>query len=229
MALWKHLRKALLRNQGHNFWGHRAFLTLWVPKAAYPTPRPEIPAALRARLGAEDEMGAWRTRHDDGRVTLVSFSSLSSAGDPRERRGAGDAVPVGVTSDGHGGWDWMEAYARTGKPSGDDGYLMDDEVQHDTGAPEWSWLCDVCEVLIAQRAWDDTARRLDWCSDDARAAFGECAFWAKTTYPTEDATRYGVIFSVKPFIASYVREFSVNAARLTRALRADGVVAWWSA
>lgn len=79
-------------------------------------------------------------------------------------------------------------------------------------------------MRAAQHRWDVHDRSLAWCSEDAACLFGECEFWAKTTYHADDAATYGVTFAVK---SMYVRRFAIAAARLSRALRSEGVDARW--
>lgn len=227
MSLAKRLERCTRRSVGHNGWGVRHFLTLSIPREAYPAQRPELPADLAERLGKPDGFGGFNRFHGDGTVTHVAFGEVSSSRDPRADRQSSDftALFVERDSDADDSWfSWTEARAWTGTASEESLSMPADAVAHDAESPEWAWLIDVANVRAARTRWDDTARRLAWCSEDARCLFGSCEFWAKTTHHADDARTYGVSFAVK---SMYVRRFSIAAARLSRALRSEGVDARW--
>lgn len=212
---------------GNAGWGKRHFLTLHIPRAAYPVPRPDLPADLVDRLGMPNGWGGFDRDNGDGTATHIRFESFVSEGDPRTRTPKSDAAIVGVEPDTLGGvpafrwteirvWTSVGTDAALGRPA--------DAIALDPNAPEWSWLACVATVRAARRKWDDTARRLAWCSENVRCLYGVTEFWSKTTYHTDDARTYGVTFAVKP---RYVRRFAINAARLSRALRREGIDARW--
>lgn len=178
------------------------------------------------RLGKPDGWGGFNRFHGDGTVTHVSFGEVSSGRDPRTDRRPDDPTPMFVKRDGDEPvwFSWTEARVWTGTASEESLSMPPDAVAHDAESPEWAWVIDVANVRAAQHRWDVYDRSLAWGSDDVRCSFGECEFWAKTTYHADDARSYGVTFAVK---AQYVRRFSIAAARLSRALRSDGVDARW--
>lgn len=227
MSLAKRLERCTRRSVGHNGWGVRHFLTLRIPREAYPTQRPVMPAPLMAQLGKSDGFGGFNRFHSDGTVTHVAFGEVHSGRDPRTKPKTDGVTIVHVESDGDAEdpmFAWTEVRAWTGTASEESLSMPADAVAHDAESPEWRWLIDVANVRAARKRWDDTARRVAWCSEDALCLFGECEFWAKTTYHADDARTYGVAFAVK---SMYVRRFSIAAARLSRALRSEGVDARW--
>jgi hypothetical protein len=226
MSLAKRLERCARRSVGHNGWGIRHFLTLSLPRQAYPVPRPVMPADLTDRLGTPDEFGGFNRFHGDGTVTHVAFGEVHSGRDPREDRRPDDPTPLFVERDGDDPvwFTWTEARVWTGTASEESLSMPTDAVAHDAESPEWAWVIDVANVRAAQHRWDDTARRLAWCSEDVACLFGECKFCAKTTYHADDARTYGVTFAVE---SMYVRRFAIAAARLSRALRSEGVDARW--
>lgn len=227
MSLAKRLERCARRSVGHNGWDVRHFLTLSIPRAAYPAQRPAMPAELAARLGKPDGWGGFNRFHSDGTMTHVSFGEVSSGRDPRTDRQPGDATPLFVEREAHGlrpWFSWTEARVWTGTASEESLSMPADAVAHDAESPEWSWVIDVANVRAARKRWDDTTRRLAWCSEDVACLFGECKFCAKTTYHADDARTYGVTFAVE---SMYVRRFAIAAARLSRALRSEGVDARW--
>lgn len=228
MSLAKHFQKRARRNQGNAGWGRRAFLTLWLPRSAYPTPRPEIPAWISERLGTPDGWGGYRRDHCDGTVTMVRFADVHGGRDPREQPRNGAPAPLCVVAAYEDGerprHHWTEVSARVGKAPAEGATFVAD-AQYDHTSSGWEWLADAVKARHDRTAWDETTRRLDWCSDAVQSEHGECTFWAKTTYLTSNAAEHGIIFAVK---FNYTRQFSVHAARLFRALRDDGIRARFS-
>lgn len=234
MSLAKRLEKCARRSVGNAGWGTRHFLTLSIPRAAYPVPCPAVPADLATRLGTPNGFGGFTRDHGDGTITKVRFETVCSEGGPRTNRRAGDPVPLCIEPDD--GWGrpmirWIECSAWTGTATADSIGRPDDAILHDAESPEWRWLIDVATARSAAHQWNDTARRLDWCSEDIRCLFGECEFWAKTTYHADDARCYGVAFAVKPWyvarFALHAARLALHAARLSRALRSEGIDARW--
>lgn len=227
MSLAKRLEKCARRSVGNAGWGTRHFLTLRIPRAAYPVPRPTMPASLADRLGTPDGWGGFHRDHGDGTATHIEFESVVGWGDPRTRTPEAGVAIVNVEPDTLGGdpalgwteiraWTSVGADVSQGRPA--------DAIALDPNAPEWAWLAEVASVRAERRRWDDTARRLAWCSEDVRCLYGVTEFWSKTTYHADDAKTYGVTFAVKPW---YVRRFAVAAARLSRVLRREGIDARW--
>lgn len=135
MSLAKRLAKCARRSVGDAGWGTRHFLTLRIPRAAYPVQRPEMPADLAERLGKPDGWGGFSRFHGDGTVTRVSFGEVHSGRDPRTDRRHDDPTPLFVErEDGEGAWfTWTEARVWTGTASEESLSMPTDAVARECG------------------------------------------------------------------------------------------------
>ena len=222
MSLYKNLAKCIQRSVGNAGWGVRCLPTLYIPKAVYPVQRPVMSDQLLAKLGTPNGFGGYVRKNDDGSETRVTFGEVHGRRDPRVQPTTCGVMVTSVTQSGSAEdpsfW-WVEVRVCS-VAQGDEG----EATSVDVSTPEWAWLIDVVTTRAAIRRWDDTIQRLSWCSDEVQHLYGRTEFWSKTTYCADTDRDYGVTFAVK---RQYVQRFALEASRLYRALRREGIRARW--